>query len=122
MIILFDFKVVPAWRDAYAMACLHVADIKSSGGERHEALRTLDMGLIMGGPLLRAELDAAINRIIATPSDRQEPAISGTGSGSNAVADSTKWEEDLCRNKDPQEVSKTSVVRSSDVILIAICL
>jgi [histone H3]-dimethyl/trimethyl-L-lysine36 demethylase len=111
-------KVVPAWRDAYAMACLHVADIKSSEGERHEALRTLDMGLIMGGPLLRAELDAAINRINAAPLYCQEPAINEVGSGSNAGADSTKWEEDLCRNKDPKEVSKTSVVCFADVILI----
>ncbi|XP_078163032.1 2-oxoglutarate (2OG) and Fe(II)-dependent oxygenase superfamily protein isoform X1 [Carex rostrata] len=97
-------EVVPAWRDAYAMACLHMAEIKSSGGERHEALRTLDMGLIMGGPLLRAELDAAINRITAaTPSNAQEPPITGFGMESDSDADASQWEQGLCTNKDPHE-------------------
>ncbi|KAF3331116.1 putative lysine-specific demethylase JMJD5 isoform X1 [Carex littledalei] len=97
-------EVVLAWRDAYAMACLHMAEIKSSGGERREALRTLDMGLIMGGPLLRAELDAAINRITAaTPSNGQEPPITGFGVESDGDADASQWEEGLCTNKDPHE-------------------
>ncbi|XP_078163033.1 2-oxoglutarate (2OG) and Fe(II)-dependent oxygenase superfamily protein isoform X2 [Carex rostrata] len=86
------------------MACLHMAEIKSSGGERHEALRTLDMGLIMGGPLLRAELDAAINRITAaTPSNAQEPPITGFGMESDSDADASQWEQGLCTNKDPHE-------------------
>ncbi|KAJ4799573.1 2-oxoglutarate (2OG) and Fe(II)-dependent oxygenase superfamily protein [Rhynchospora pubera] len=97
-------EVVPEWRDAYAMACLHVAEIKSSGGERREALRALDMGLIMGGPLLRAELDAAIERIGSGPSDGQEaPANTGSGLGSDSGADAQKWEESLCTYKEPQE-------------------
>lgn len=114
--------MVPAWRDAYAMACLHMAEIKSSGGERHEALRTLDMGLIMGGPLLRAELDAAINRITAaTPSNAQEPPITGFGMESDSDADASQWEQGLCTNKDPHEVSKTSILCFHYVILITFC-
>ncbi|KAL0459265.1 UNVERIFIED_CONTAM: Lysine-specific demethylase [Sesamum latifolium] len=40
-------SVVPIWRDAYAMACLHVAKHQFSAGEFKLALRALDMGLIM---------------------------------------------------------------------------
>ncbi|KAM0942931.1 putative [histone H3]-dimethyl-L-lysine(36) demethylase [Dioscorea sansibarensis] len=61
-------EVVPAWRDAYAMACLHVATLRNGAGDRSEALRALDMGMIMGGPLLRPDLDAALQRIMARPS------------------------------------------------------
>ncbi|KAJ0965105.1 hypothetical protein J5N97_026243 [Dioscorea zingiberensis] len=60
-------EVVPAWRDAYAMACLHVAALRDGAGDRSEALRALDMGIIMGGPLLRPDLDAAVQRIMARP-------------------------------------------------------
>ncbi|XP_020587490.1 lysine-specific demethylase JMJ30 [Phalaenopsis equestris] len=56
-------EVVPTWRDAYAMASLLVADIRSSAGDLKEALRVLDMGLIMGGPLLRQELEVAVRKI-----------------------------------------------------------
>ncbi|KAG0468133.1 hypothetical protein HPP92_017461 [Vanilla planifolia] len=68
-------EVVPAWRDAYAMACLDVADIRAVAGELQEALRVLDMGLIMGGPLLRLELVSAIGKITA-----MKPAINGRDS------------------------------------------
>ncbi|XP_042382297.1 lysine-specific demethylase JMJ30-like isoform X2 [Zingiber officinale] len=59
------YEVVPAWRDAYAMACFHVAELRAGAGDRREALRALDMGLIMGGPLLRRDIDAAVERIMA---------------------------------------------------------
>lgn len=42
------------------MARFHFA-----GGEFKEALRVLDMGLIMGGPLLRNDLDSAIAKVSA---------------------------------------------------------
>lgn len=56
-------EVVPTWRDAYAMACLLVADIRASAGELKEALHVLDMGIIMGGPILRQELKVAVGKI-----------------------------------------------------------
>ncbi|KAH0465901.1 hypothetical protein IEQ34_006004 [Dendrobium chrysotoxum] len=56
-------EVVPTWRDAYAMACLLVGGIRASAGDLKEALRVLDMGLIMGGPLLRRELEVAVGKI-----------------------------------------------------------
>lgn len=56
-------SVLPVWRDAYTMACLHVAKYHYRNGEFKEALRVLDMGVIMGGPLLRKDLDAAIETV-----------------------------------------------------------
>lgn len=62
-------SVLPVWRDAYSMACLHVARLHSSKGELSEALRVLDMGLIMGGMLLRKDLDSAVNKLSAQARD-----------------------------------------------------
>lgn len=59
-------EVGPAWRDAYAMACLHVASLRAVAGDVKEAMKVLDMGIIMGGPLLRKDLDAALEKITAT--------------------------------------------------------
>ncbi|KAJ1421947.1 JmjC domain [Sesbania bispinosa] len=56
-------SVLPVWRDAYSMACLHVARHHYGHGEFKEALRVLDMGIIMGGTLLRNDLDSAIEKI-----------------------------------------------------------
>ncbi|KAF2311987.1 hypothetical protein GH714_027672 [Hevea brasiliensis] len=56
-------SVLPVWRDAYAMACLYVAKFHYRNGEFKDALRVLDMGLIMGGMLLRKDLDSAIEII-----------------------------------------------------------
>lgn len=58
-------SVLPVWRDAYSMACLHVARLHFSKGELTEALRVLDMGLIMGGTLLRKDLDSAVEKVSA---------------------------------------------------------
>ncbi|XP_077211160.1 2-oxoglutarate (2OG) and Fe(II)-dependent oxygenase superfamily protein [Tasmannia lanceolata] len=56
-------SVLPVWRDAYSMACLYVAAFHHGTGDFREALRVLDMGLIMGGTLLRQDLDSAIQKI-----------------------------------------------------------
>lgn len=56
-------SVLPVWRDAYSMACLHVAKYHYSIGEFKDALRALDMGLIMGGVLLRKDIDSAVNKV-----------------------------------------------------------
>lgn len=56
-------SVLPVWRDAYSMACLHVAKYHYRNGEFKEALRVLDMGVLMGGPLLRKDLDSAIETL-----------------------------------------------------------
>ncbi|KAG6437944.1 hypothetical protein SASPL_102875 [Salvia splendens] len=56
-------SVFPIWRDAYAMACLHVAKCHFCSGELELALRALDMGLIMGGISLRDDLNLCIRRV-----------------------------------------------------------
>ncbi|KAK6937087.1 Cupin-like domain 8 [Dillenia turbinata] len=56
-------SVLPVWRDAYSMACIHVAKFHHKSGEFKEALRVLDLGLIMGGSLLRRDLDSGIEQI-----------------------------------------------------------
>ena len=58
-------SVLPVWRDAYSMACLHVAKFHFSNGEFRDALRALDMGILMGGPLFRKDLDSAIEVVSA---------------------------------------------------------
>lgn len=55
-------SVLPVWRDAYSMACLHVAKFHYANGEFTEALRVLDMGLIMGGRVLRKDLESAVEK------------------------------------------------------------
>ncbi|KAF3960013.1 hypothetical protein CMV_015231 [Castanea mollissima] len=62
-------SVLPVWRDAYSMACLHVARLHFSNGELSESLRVLDMGLIMGGSLLRKDLDSAVEKVSAVARD-----------------------------------------------------
>ncbi|KAI7735546.1 hypothetical protein M8C21_004735 [Ambrosia artemisiifolia] len=57
-------SVLPVWRDAYAMACLYVAKGYYVNGELVEAVRVLDMGLIMGGTLLREDLEACVKKVI----------------------------------------------------------
>lgn len=61
-------SVLPIWRDAYSMACLHVARFNYAGGEFNEAIRVLDMGLIMGGLALRKDLESAIKKATAKAS------------------------------------------------------
>ncbi|XP_057797827.1 lysine-specific demethylase JMJ30 [Salvia miltiorrhiza] len=56
-------SVVPIWRDAYAMACLSVARCHSRSGELEQALRALDMALIMGGFTLRDDLNLCIRKV-----------------------------------------------------------
>ncbi|XP_009776990.1 lysine-specific demethylase JMJ30-like [Nicotiana tabacum] len=55
-------SVVPIWRDAYSMACVHLAKLHYASGEITQAIRALDMGLIMGGMTLRDELNLAIKK------------------------------------------------------------
>jgi len=102
-----------AWLDAYALACLHVAGLRAAAGDRRAALRALDMGLIMGGGLLRAELD---------------DAIAGLGRGeAGAVADGDvqRWEEGIAGGRDLADVSISVACRcatiSHPLLLIALC-
>uniref|UniRef100_A0A453RJG3 JmjC domain-containing protein n=1 Tax=Aegilops tauschii subsp. strangulata TaxID=200361 RepID=A0A453RJG3_AEGTS len=99
-------EVEPAWRHAYALACLHVASLRA-GDDRRAALRALDMGLIMGGDLLRAELEAAIAQVPANGNREGE----GDGAG-DAGRNVERWREGLSRNRDLGDALKVLPVKS----------
>ncbi|PNT64835.1 hypothetical protein BRADI_4g33727v3 [Brachypodium distachyon] len=90
-------EVGHAWRDAYALACLHVARLRLAAADRRAALRALDMGLIMGGNLLRADLEDAVARIVADSSD---------GDGAETGEEAQRWREGLDRNRDIADALK----------------
>lgn len=97
-------SVLPVWRDAYSMACLHVAKFHLSNGEFRDALRSLDMGIIMGGPLLRKDLDSAIEVVLAAKSRHYH----------NGVADDDKEGHGEAGSRllvSPQEFDKSEVLR-----------
>ncbi|KAH7543587.1 lysine-specific demethylase JMJ30 [Ziziphus jujuba] len=71
-------SVLPVWRDAYSMACLQVANLHFAGSDYREALRVLDMGLIMGGSLLRKDLDSAVDKVSAKA--RRDEVVSNSDS------------------------------------------
>ncbi|PRQ35281.1 putative [histone H3]-lysine-36 demethylase [Rosa chinensis] len=58
-------SVLPVWRDADAMACLHVAKLHFAAAEFTDALRALDMGLLMGGPIFKSDLHSAMTKVPA---------------------------------------------------------
>ncbi|KAF0928035.1 hypothetical protein E2562_037366 [Oryza meyeriana var. granulata] len=91
-------EVGAAWRDAYALACLHVARLRQKvAADRRAALQALDMGLIMGGNLLRADLEAAVARIVtAEPGDG--------GDAEDVDEEDRRWMEGLDRNRDIADV------------------
>ncbi|KAL8170857.1 hypothetical protein V2J09_022661 [Rumex salicifolius] len=65
-------SVLPIWRDAYSMSCLKVARIHFAEGDVGEALRALDMGLIMGGTLLRSDLEGAVEKVRGLSEEEEE--------------------------------------------------
>ncbi|PKA47316.1 F-box protein [Apostasia shenzhenica] len=83
-------EVLPVWRDAYGMACLYVASIRAGSGELREALRALDLGLVMGGPLLRSDLDAFVKKVAAW--------IAAETAGSGSRDDSTEYGLESLKN------------------------
>ncbi|KAK8683174.1 hypothetical protein V6N13_039241 [Hibiscus sabdariffa] len=96
-------SVLPVWRDAYSMACLHVAKFHFSNGEFRDALRSLDLGIIMGGPLLRKDLDSAIKLVSAAKSRQYN----------NGVAEANKGHENASSRLlvHPQEFDKLELLR-----------
>lgn len=51
------------WRDAFALSCLSLASCHYRANRPVEALKVLDLGVIMGGSEFRTELDDSINSI-----------------------------------------------------------
>lgn len=50
------------------MACLYAAKLHYRAGDFGDALKVLDMGLIMGGTLLRQDLHSAVEKVTAKAS------------------------------------------------------
>uniref|UniRef100_A0A2P2L7T9 Putative lysine-specific demethylase JMJD5 n=1 Tax=Rhizophora mucronata TaxID=61149 RepID=A0A2P2L7T9_RHIMU len=78
-------SVLPVWRDAYSMACLQLAKSLYGKGEYKDALRALDMGLIMGGPLLREDLHSAVHAIVSANSESDTGGDGSRSSSSTAL-------------------------------------
>ncbi|KAL2596729.1 hypothetical protein AAZV13_11G119600 [Glycine max] len=78
-------SVLPVWRDAYSMACLLVARHHYRNGEFRDALRVLDLGIIMGGTLLRKDLDSAIEKI--SEQTRKTVRVSDLGNSEHRLVD-----------------------------------
>lgn len=78
-------SVLPVWRDAYSMACLHVAGHHYGNGEFREALRVLDLGIIMGGTLLRKDLDSAVSKV--SEQTRRRVRVSDLGGSEHRLVD-----------------------------------
>ncbi|KAF8103924.1 hypothetical protein N665_0182s0031 [Sinapis alba] len=72
-------SVLPVWRDAYSMACLHVAKFHFAAGEFGEALGALDMGLIMGGTLLRKDLHDSVLLVSSEARKKGEKSLEACG-------------------------------------------
>ncbi|XP_057873451.2 lysine-specific demethylase JMJ30 isoform X3 [Cryptomeria japonica] len=105
-------SVEPVWRDAYSLSCLHMASLYHRDGKKEEALRILDMGLIMGGPLLRLDLNSAILLLqggpISTKNDideaeRVSTAVKENDSGMPAAVES---EETFSEEQSTQSFSR----------------
>jgi hypothetical protein len=58
------WKSVPlVWRDAYSLSCLALASCHHRANRHVEALKVLDLGVIMGGPRFRKEIDSSLHSI-----------------------------------------------------------
>ncbi|KAK6925680.1 Cupin-like domain 8 [Dillenia turbinata] len=88
-------SVLPVWRDAYSMACIHVAKFHHKSGEFKEALRVLDLGLIMGGSLLRRDLDSGIEQISMASANSATDVELG---GGRLVGEEFNQAEDMTRS------------------------
>lgn len=98
-------SVLPVWRDAYSMACLYVAKGHYVRKEFKEAFRVLDMGLIMGGLLLKKDLDAAVVQLSAnTANGDKVTKMDGIGEGKD------KEEEEACKSDSQVDVFEEAEV------------
>ncbi|KNA25429.1 hypothetical protein SOVF_005430 isoform B [Spinacia oleracea] len=86
-------SVLPIWRDAYSMACLHVAKHHFAGGDFPETLKVLDLGLIMGGSLLRIDLENAVEKVMAVAEER-EKSNNNVGGDGGLLFSSVEFNED----------------------------
>lgn len=98
-------SVLPIWRDAYSMACLRVANHHFVAGEFGETLRALDMGLIMGGPLLKPDLEVAVDTVMVA----KERENGGLGDGAGYDDDKVESNSSSCKLVNLSEFNEAEV-------------
>ena len=64
------------WRDAFAFSCLSLASCYRRSNRPVEALKVLDLGVVMGGPQFRTELDTSLKSISSTTGSAKEVEMS----------------------------------------------
>ncbi|KNA25428.1 hypothetical protein SOVF_005430 isoform A [Spinacia oleracea] len=110
-------SVLPIWRDAYSMACLHVAKHHFAGGDFPETLKVLDLGLIMGGSLLRIDLENAVEKVMAVAEER-EKSNNNVGGDGGLLFSSVEFNEDEVFQLLPtKSLSSKHVARRSELSL-----
>ncbi|KAK7404496.1 hypothetical protein VNO78_05437 [Psophocarpus tetragonolobus] len=108
-------SVLPVWRDAYSMACLHVARHHYGNGEFREALRVLDLGIIMGGTLLRKDLDSAVDKV--SEQTRNTVRVSDFGNSDHLLVDREFDVAEVLQLLPVKSLSSKLVVKKSGVSL-----
>lgn len=99
-------SVLPIWRDAYSMACLRVANHHFVAGEFGETLRALDMGLIMGGPLLKPDLEVAVDTVMVAKERENGGLVDGGGDDDKVESNSSS-----CKLVNLSEFNEAEVIR-----------
>lgn len=56
-------SVPVVWRDAFSLSCLSLASCHYRANRPVEALKVLDLGVIMGGPQFRKDIDSSLYSI-----------------------------------------------------------
>lgn len=98
------------WRDAFSLSCLSLAACHHRANRPVEALKVLDLGVMMGGPRFRKEIDRSLNSISsATGTAKGLETLNGVNQGSHEQVASQNVH--LRKKKEGQmlhEVNKTS--------------
>ncbi|XP_015571245.1 lysine-specific demethylase JMJ30 isoform X1 [Ricinus communis] len=113
-------SVSPVWRDAYSMACLHVAKFHYQNGEFKDALRVLDMGVIMGGMLLRKDLDSAIEIITSKAREENDSKSDRFDNSNSKLVQETEFDKaEVLRVLPAKSLSCNNVVKKCGLSLEA---
>eukprot|EP00897_Mesotaenium_endlicherianum_P010889 jgi/Mesen1/9829/ME000007S09884 len=93
-----------AWRDAYALSGLILADVQRARGELEKAMRALDIAALMGGPLYRPRIDKAMTAVANLLSEQRQTLQSCT---------SPPDQEDLTRGEGTPSQGSAAEVNAS---------
>ena len=109
--------VLIIWRDSYSLVCMCTACFEMLfGGGEVEALRCLDLAILLGGPLLRPMLDVLIDDIMLrfSSSSSSSPHCTTEVSKTHHLIDQHKKEEE--QEEEDIEKKKNETTTSSEEI------